>query len=146
MNPDEFLELAGEWCIGTREGEWRTAMSRAYFAVFHVARQLLQQGGFVVPDGDQAHAYLWLRLSNSGHPDVNRGGNDLNNMRRLRNWADYDLDRPFLSALAVAQVQVADRLSELLKVVGTTATFLTQIVPAIRLYERDVLKQVTWQA
>ncbi len=70
MNANEFLELAGEWCTGAREGEWRSAASRAYYAAFHVARQILQQSGFNVPQGEQAHGYLWLRLANSGHPDV----------------------------------------------------------------------------
>jgi len=76
MNANAFLELAGEWCTGIREGEWRSAVSRAYFAAFHVARRILRQGGFVVPQGDRAHAYLWLRLANSGHPDVDQAGND----------------------------------------------------------------------
>ena len=66
MNPREFLDLAGEWAAGTREGEWRSAVSRAYYAAFHVARTLLQDCGFAVPAAEQAHAYLWLRLANAG--------------------------------------------------------------------------------
>jgi hypothetical protein len=60
MSPREFLEVADEWATGTREAEWRPAVSRAYYAAFHGARAVLQQAGFVVPQGDQAHAYLWL--------------------------------------------------------------------------------------
>ena len=30
MNPRDFLELADEWLTGVREGEWRSAVSRAY--------------------------------------------------------------------------------------------------------------------
>jgi hypothetical protein len=79
MNPLDFLEVADELIGGMREADWRSAVSRAYYAAFHVARRLLQRCGFTVPDGDQAHAYLWLRLSNAGHPDVRQAGLDLRN-------------------------------------------------------------------
>jgi uncharacterized protein (UPF0332 family) len=145
MNPVDFLELADEWAGGIREAEWRSAVSRAYYAAFHVARRLLQQGGFIVPDGDQAHAYVWLRLSNAGHPDVRQAGLDLNQLRSMRNRADYDLDREFLQPLAFSQVQVADTVIDLLQALAATPAILTQIIDAIKVYERDVLKQVTWQ-
>jgi uncharacterized protein (UPF0332 family) len=54
----DFLILAELWITGTSEAEWRSAVSRAYYAAFHVARQLLRTLGFLVPRGDQAHAYL----------------------------------------------------------------------------------------
>src|SRR5438105_181282 len=94
MNPEEFLELASEWVDGEREGEWRSAVSRAYYAAFHVASQLLTQAGFAVPDSERAHAYLWRRRANSGHPDVQRAGNDFAFLRSMRNRADYDMNRP----------------------------------------------------
>jgi hypothetical protein len=34
MSPNEFLELATEWCTGVREGGWRSTLSRAYYAAF----------------------------------------------------------------------------------------------------------------
>jgi uncharacterized protein (UPF0332 family) len=37
MNPHDFLEVANEWLTGIREAEWRSAVSRAYYAAFHVA-------------------------------------------------------------------------------------------------------------
>lgn len=64
----EFLTLAETWVEGATEAEWRSAVSRAYYAAFHEARVLLRGLGFRVPRGDQAHAYLWLRLSNCGDP------------------------------------------------------------------------------
>jgi uncharacterized protein (UPF0332 family) len=70
MNPHDFLEVANELVTGIREADWRSAVGRAYHAAFHVARNLFQLSGFSVPRGEQAHAYLWLRLTNSGHPDV----------------------------------------------------------------------------
>jgi uncharacterized protein (UPF0332 family) len=101
MDETGFLDLADTLSTGSHESEWRSAISRAYYAAFHKARRLLRQSGFTVPRGDLAHAYLWKRLSNSGHPDVNHIGQKLNDLRSARNWADYDFDLPVDSAIAI---------------------------------------------
>lgn len=145
MNPRDFLDVADELAAGMREAEWRSAVSRAYYSAHHVARRLLRLAGFRVPRGDQAHGYLWLRLANAGHPDVQEAGNDLNGLRRLRNYADYDLDRPFLQATALDYVAVALGIIDLLEAVAATPTVLASITATMRDYERAVLGQVTWQ-
>jgi len=146
MNPRDFLDVADEWATGSREAEWRSAVSRAYYAVHHVARRLLSQCGFIVPVGDQAHAFVWLRLCNCGQPDLVRLGNDLNYLRGLRNWADYDLDQPFQQRIAVHQVQTAGDMIDLLEDVARTPTVLVAVMNAIKTYERDVLRQETWRS
>ena len=45
MAGPDFLPLAGRLVAGTTEPEWRTAVSRAYYAAFHVARRLLEDLG-----------------------------------------------------------------------------------------------------
>jgi uncharacterized protein (UPF0332 family) len=145
MDPREFLELASEWSRGTREAEWRSAVSRAYYAAFHVARSLFLDQGFVVPQAEQAHAYLWLRLANVGQPDIQRAGNDLSFLRRRRNWADYDLDQPLDEAAAVHEVLAATDIVGMLETLRTSPAVLTRVTEAIKAYERDVLQEVTWQ-
>jgi uncharacterized protein (UPF0332 family) len=93
MNARDFLTLAQALAGQSTEAAWRTAVSRAYYAAFHVARDLLEGLGFTVPHADPAHGYLWLRLANSGNPQTVQAGNDLNAIRRERNIADYDLRR-----------------------------------------------------
>ena len=66
MSTRDLLEVADELLGGLKEAHWRSAVSRAYYAAFHEARRLLGQCGFPAPKGEQAHAYLWLRLSNCG--------------------------------------------------------------------------------
>jgi uncharacterized protein (UPF0332 family) len=144
MTPRDILEVADALCTGVKEAEWRSAVSRAYYAAFHTARLLFQQCGFDVPRADQAHAYLWLRLANSGQPDVVNAGKDLNHLRHLRNWADYDLDQPMDQASVIGYVQAAETIIELLELVGTEPTVRTPVIEAIKIYERDVLRQVTW--
>lgn len=143
MTGHDFLPLAARLALGPTEPEWRSAVSRAYYAAFHVARQLLEDLGFTVPQADRAHAYLWLRLYNCGDPQVRLAGSDLNTLRRDRNHADYDLRRLFPAKIASDQVQAAEQIIRLLDAARQEPT-RTQITDAMKIYERDVLKDVTW--
>ncbi len=145
MDPHDYLEVAWSLLEGSREAEWRSALSRAYYAAFHIARQLLTQCGFAVPRGDQAHAYLWLRLSNAGHPDVHYVGTKLNDLRKARNRADYELEHSVDAASALEKVQAAADIIELLDDVAKETAILAQITEAMKNYERDVLRDVTWR-
>ncbi len=74
MNFRDFLTVAATLAAGSTEADWRSSISRAYYAAFHVACDLLRDLHFTVPNSERAHAYLWLRLSNSGHSDVRNAG------------------------------------------------------------------------
>jgi hypothetical protein len=80
MDPLEYLRVADLWVQGASEAEWRSAVSRAYYAAFHVARHLLLSCQFRVPQGERAHAYVWLRLGAGEEPR----GSALPHATRLR--------------------------------------------------------------
>ncbi len=143
MDPREFLTLAQQLSLAATEAAWRSAISRAYYAAFHVARQLLEDFGFAVPQADRAHAYLWLRLSNCGDPLVQNAGRGLKDLRRDRNWADYDLAHPMRQSLSQNQRSFAARIIQTLQSAALEPT-RTQITDAMKIYERDVLHDVTW--
>jgi hypothetical protein len=143
MDPREFLALAQQLNLAMTEVAWRSAVSRAYYAAFHVARQLLEDLGFTVPHGDRAHGYLWLRLSNCGDPLVQRAGRDLNALRRDRNGADYDLARPMGPVVPRLQLPLAAQIIQALDAARMQPT-RTTISDAMKIYERDVLHDVTW--
>jgi uncharacterized protein (UPF0332 family) len=145
MSPRDLLEVADDLLGGLKEAHWRSAVSRAYYADFHEARLLLRQCGFAAARGEQAHAYLWLRLSNCGHPDLAHAGAELNDLRSQRNWADYDFDQPLDQSTAADYVQAARDVVQLLEQAGGMPVLLSQITDTIRVYERDVLGAVTWQ-
>ena len=86
-----------------------------------------------------------MRLGNCGHADLTNAGWELNHLRRMRNWADYDIDQPFDHAHAVAQVQIALNIMPFLEQVPTSPTTMTAITTTMRDYERDVLGEVTWR-
>ncbi len=98
-----------------------------------------------MPAADRAHAYLWLRLSNCGHPDVIKVGHKLSRLRGIRNWADYDFDVPLDQAAAFTYVRVAADIIQLLDDLSKEAAILARVLDAIKVYERDVLREVTWR-
>lgn len=143
MDPHDFLTLAQQLSGAATEAAWRSAVSRAYYAAFHIARHLLEDLGFTVPRADRAHAYLWLRLSNCGDPLVQTAGQGLNGLRRDRNGADYDLVRPVQQSLAQSQWPFAARIIHVFESAALEPT-RTCITDAMNIYERDVLHDVTW--
>src|SRR5579884_486896 len=143
VNFRDYLTLAHTLASGATEAEWRSASSRAYYAAFHVARLLLLDLRFRVPQADRAHGYLWLRLSNAGHAGTRAAGSRLGLLRRERNWADYDDRRTVTQMEAIQNVQLAKEIIQALDAAAIDP-IRTQITDAMKIYERDVLKDVTW--
>ena len=145
MDARDYLRLAERLVTGSTEAEWRSAVSRAYYSSFHVARRLLLNCGFGVPHADRAHAYLWRRLANCGDTEVRDAGNVLNFLRGERNQADYDFDQPSGQRDAATRVQRAREIILALEKVAKEP-LKTQIIEAMKTYERDILKEVTWHS
>jgi len=139
-----YLSVATTLVNGSVEAEWRSAISRAYYAAFHVARQLLLGMSFRVPSADRAHGHLWMRLANAGQPDVEDAGNRLNALRRDRNRADYDAHVSVNQASARVHVRRAEEIIQALDAASVEPT-RSQITDAMKVYERDVLHDVTWR-
>lgn len=144
MNGRDFLPVATRLAAASTEADWRTAVGRAYYAAFHVARRLFTDLRFLVPRADRAHQYLVFRLSNCGEPPVEQAGRDLETLRRLRNRADYDESPPLTQAQAAAAVRLADDIIRVLDDARPDPP-RTRIRDAMIAYERDVLHDVTWQ-
>lgn len=128
----------------TTEADWRTAVSRAYYAAFHVARRILADLKFTVPRADRAHQYLVFRLSNSGEAAVEQAGSDLDTLRRLRNRADYDEMPALTQSQAAAAVQLAKGIIQALDAARQEPA-RTRIRDTMIVYERDLLRDVTVQ-
>jgi uncharacterized protein (UPF0332 family) len=140
----DFLALAIRLVAGSEEADWRSAISRAYYAAFHAARSLLTDLGFAVPREERAHKYLIYRLTNAPVGHAARAGTDLDNLRSERNRSDYDLDNPVDAPAAVQQVQIAESILQIFDALGREPD-RTALTDAIKAYERNVLGVVTWQ-
>jgi len=144
MNWRDFLSLAVRLAAGTTEADWRTAVSRAYYAALHIARRLVADLNFAVARADPAHPSLVYRLSNCGESAGEQAGRDLETLRRLRNRADYD-DTPALTQpQGAAAVQLAEGIIQVLDA-ATQGPARIRIRDAMIVYERDVLHDVTWR-
>ena len=85
-----------------------------------------------------------FRLSNSSDPATEQAGRNLETLRRLRNRADYDEAPALTQAQAVAAVQIGDGIIQALDAVRIEPA-LSLIRDAMIVYERDVLRDVTWR-
>lgn len=135
MNATEFISVATHLLAGQGEGRLRSAVSRAYYGAFHVARQFLFDCGVIVPIDFVAHRNVCWCLANSSEPSIAEAGRRLEALRSTRNKADYDLDttRFSRSLYAKAQVERAIEIVDLLAPYHAEAAKLA-VAPAVCAY------------
>jgi hypothetical protein len=95
MQWSEFQHTAERLSLGTTEGDWRSALSRGYYAVFHYFREFLFANGLDIGRGGPSHFNLYAGLLHCGIQPIAAIASRLDRLRELRGYADYDLVRPF---------------------------------------------------
>ena len=90
----DFQDTADRLAAGATEGDWRSAVSRSYYAAFHYFRTFMLTHGVDVGRGGQSHSSLSSGLMNCGLPLVDSFGRRLDRLRTDRTKADYDFSRP----------------------------------------------------
>jgi uncharacterized protein (UPF0332 family) len=101
MDAPRFLDFADRLvaAVKSRSGlgldsgiaECRSAVSRAYYSAFHVAREYLEEIGFVLAERGSCHKALQFALKASGHGGIAAIGSQLDTLYTERLSADYDL-------------------------------------------------------
>ena len=81
MNGRDFLVVARRLATGSDEAGWRSAVSRAYYAAFHVGCELLAGRRFQVPRADRAHNFVYVRFNNCGDPALVKAASVLFDLR-----------------------------------------------------------------
>lgn len=102
---NEFQDTAERLAHDATEGDWRSAVSRAYYAVFHFFRKFFLTHGVNVGQGGQSHFNLYTGLANCGYTSVEKLGEQLDLLRSDRVDADYNLRGSVKQALALRAVQ-----------------------------------------
>lgn len=94
MQWDQFLRTAERLALGTTEGNWRSAASRAYYAVYHFFWEWLVQEGMPLPPL-LAHNTLDDALRAAVGPGMSPVSKAFHKLLEARRHADYDLHLPF---------------------------------------------------
>jgi uncharacterized protein (UPF0332 family) len=108
MNPREFQTVAEDLLRAADASHNRAAIGRAYYAVFNVAAELLRNANFNIPRSAAGHLEVTRLLKASENEDVMRAGSRIEDMRGMRNRADYDMTRKDVERDATAALLVAD--------------------------------------
>ena len=101
MDPLEFLETAKDLAGGKREADWRSSVSRAYYAIYNLFCDIFRSNvrqRLLADAGNKrriAHDFIVRCLKNCSDEDVVDLGDMLNDLRKQRDDADYKLGKAF---------------------------------------------------
>jgi len=107
-DPRRFLDLANDLLNDgdyERESRARTAIGRAYYAAFLIARQKLREKGVRIPESSEIHRIVIQTFMEKGLSMI---GNPLDQLREKRVDADYHME----SNITVSLGQKCAKLSE----------------------------------
>jgi len=95
MNGGEFISFAGKLAMQTSHGPagYRSAVSRAYYGAFHIARAYLNAFQFHCHSGSNEHQWVQHHFQNCTTQTARDIGQSLANLHESRKVADYKLDK-----------------------------------------------------
>lgn len=112
-----YNTLANELAGRTDEASRRSAISRAYYYVYHLALSRASGNGFTVIAGEASHKQLWRNYSDSPEPACRRLAEIAKRLKEKRERADYSPFYPRLddeiNVLLTAAQDFAARLVQL---------------------------------
>ena len=141
MQPEEFQDLAEKLVGASDPASLRSAMSRSYYAVYHVAREFFEQIGFPLSEGPRGHGEATNNLALPSLPkEVRAAGCKLQTLHGVRIDADYRLIKPKVNvedqATATTHVELAKRTIREMKEFWRDP-IRNQIIAAVQTYQRQ---------
>jgi hypothetical protein len=109
-----FLDIGEEVAARSGEAAWRTAIGRAYYAVFGVAAETLPAAERSTVNPRNAHDRIWELYTLSTIAGCRQLGNLGYRLRGRRRVADYNASRTVQERDALQAVHDAHRLLALL--------------------------------
>ncbi|MBI5789281.1 MAG: HEPN domain-containing protein [Candidatus Schekmanbacteria bacterium] len=91
MNPIDFIELADELKTSEKEAKRRTAISRCYYGAYNYLKQFFVESGIDISESADGHKQLVDYLSHSNVTKTQIIGEQIKNLRKERNSADYNM-------------------------------------------------------
>jgi uncharacterized protein (UPF0332 family) len=140
ITPSDLLSQADRLLAANAEVDRRAAVSRAYYAAYHVSRNFLRDRcGIVLPRGADVHQAIQRCLVNSQYEALRDAGIRLESLRSERNRADYDLDDSRFKDALLSEIQV-QRSREISSMLVEAEHNFLAFQQAIRNYASGVLK------
>jgi len=92
MDPKDFIDLSQALCKQiNHEAALRSAVSRSYFGLYNLLYQFLVSHGISLSNGADAHKKTCHCFHNCNFTDIEKLALILEDLRRERNRADYNL-------------------------------------------------------
>ncbi len=138
MDPRDFCSLAytlsQEATNKPSPARCRTAISRAYYAAYNVAIEILAGMEIRIMGGPEKHPIVREYLNRSGDSAMKKAKGDLENLHEIRKQADYFLrnPNPEQSKTALGWVKVA---SEVVHILDTRSKD-QKVIQALKEYHR----------
>ncbi len=116
FNWREYLQLAQHWATLPEEGNQRSAVSRAYYAVFCSCRNWIREHrpDVLLTNRGSVHQEVWKLFEYSGDKQQKLIGEALFRLRKARNQADYDDQAELLLQSISQSLQDAELIFDLL--------------------------------
>ena len=139
MDPRDFLEVAKKLSQGGTAAEYRTAVSRAYYATYHVGAEFLKGVGCSISNGPSGHGEVIRNLSNCDDLELAKVGSQLTDLRSQRNFADYNLDNTKYDNQRISKAATvqAERMIQALNQCGSGSR-REDIAQALKVYLRKI--------
>jgi uncharacterized protein (UPF0332 family) len=106
----EILDFASKLASEGAEIDWRNSVGRAYYAAYHRAKITV----VLCPSNDHLkmgdHERIHERFDLHGTKSAKAISIALQNLKRYRRMADYEIGDPFEKSLAIMQIENCKRL------------------------------------
>lgn len=108
----EYFTVAQELAKKDKEGYFRSAISRAYYGAFCLARN---KKGYKNYTGSDVHSKVIEAFKTEKDKNLREIGAKLDMLRRQRNLADYNEDIKICQKLTTRMLIIAEKIIELIE-------------------------------
>jgi len=140
MTGNDFIAVAGKIAATYSDpASCRTAISRAYYGAFHLAKTFLAEIAFEPPRSANTHVFIQHRLAGSGQPAAVKVASLLGDLHEDRLHADYNLDNKQIETVARARASVERAMRIQMALVECANTESKAVIKAgIEGYEKKI--------
>jgi hypothetical protein len=141
MDPAEFYQFGLKIVLGSPSpgpASCRTAIGRAYYAALNRADAALAGWGASCGKGPQKHGLAVRFLHATDDPDLKTASTALNELKALRNRADYEMNHASVEKVSQAKtaLELAKDVMDYLQTVGNDSPRRMAAEDHIKLYKQ----------